>query len=141
MGPEVIIDNLGLKKNYGGWKAMWQSICYNLLMVSEFARREPNIAFTHIYPGNVDTGMLVFTNPLARFFMFLFCPFIWLITVTPEECAQWLLFALFDGEGGLNRRSNKGDDIGMKNFPKTKDAQKAVWEHSMQATTVDTPVK
>ncbi|PPQ70296.1 hypothetical protein CVT26_014581 [Gymnopilus dilepis] len=137
MGPEVIVDDLGLKKNYGGLKAMLQSLSYNDLMVAEFARREPDIAFTHIYPGNVDTEALIFSNPIARFFSLFLRPLIWLITVTPEECAQYMVFALLDAEKGVYRRSKKGDDIGMKAFPKAKDAQRLLWEHSLEETGVE----
>jgi len=34
LGPQVDLDNLGLKKSYSGIKAMMQSICYNDLMVA-----------------------------------------------------------------------------------------------------------
>ena len=34
MGPQVDLDNLGLKQNYSGFKAMMQSLAYNDLMVA-----------------------------------------------------------------------------------------------------------
>jgi len=54
-----------------------------------------------------------------------------------------MLFALLDAEKGMYRRNDKGDEIGMEGFPipvgdeeKKDRAQKALWEHSLQATTV-----
>ncbi|KIM41370.1 hypothetical protein M413DRAFT_18928 [Hebeloma cylindrosporum] len=143
MGGQVDLDDLGLKKSYSGIKAMMQSLSYNDLMVAEFARREPNIAFTHIYPGNVNTAMYKPSNPIYKIIVFFLRPVIWLITTTPEACAEHMIFALLDADKGMYRRNEKGDDIAMKGFPtpagdeaKKEQAQKALWDHSLQVTTV-----
>jgi len=143
MGGQVDLDDLGLKKSYSGYKAMAQSMCYNDLMVAEFARREPTIAFTHIHPGFVNTEMFKPTRPLFKFLVFFLRPLIWLMTTSPETCAEHMLFALIDADHGMYRRNEKGDEIGMKGFPtpngdevKKKEAQKALWDHSLEATTV-----
>lgn len=54
-----------------------------------------------------------------------------------------MIFALLDADKGMYRRNDKGDEIGMKGFPtpvddeeKKDQAQKALWDHSLQATTV-----
>ena len=54
-----------------------------------------------------------------------------------------MLFALLDADKGMYRRNEKGDEMGMKGFPtpegdeeKKDQAQKALWDHSLQATTV-----
>ena len=54
-----------------------------------------------------------------------------------------MLFALLNARKGVYRRDDKADDIGMKEFPtpegdeeKKDQAQKALWDHSLQATTV-----
>jgi hypothetical protein len=54
-----------------------------------------------------------------------------------------MLFALLDADKGMYRRNDKGDEIGMKGFPtpvgdeeKKDQAQKALWDHSLQATAV-----
>ncbi|KAF9563327.1 hypothetical protein CPC08DRAFT_632866, partial [Agrocybe pediades] len=104
--------------------------------LQEFAEREPGIAFTHSHPGQVDTGMLVFTNPILKGLMFLLCPLIWIITMTSEECAERMLFALLDAKEGMHRRNQYGDDIGMKAFPQSPGAQKASWEHSVAEAAV-----
>ncbi|KAF8816816.1 NAD(P)-binding protein [Phlegmacium glaucopus] len=136
-GPEIDLDDLGLKKTYAGTKAMLQSISYNDIMVAEFARRDPEIAFTHVYPGSVNTGILNFNNPILDFIVFLLRPLIWLIGMTPEESGEYMLFGLLDAEKGMYRRNASGDDIGLTRFPQAQDAQRLLWEHTVEATTID----
>jgi hypothetical protein len=83
------------------------------------------------------------SNPLYKLVFFFFRPLIWLMATSPETCAEHMLFALLDADKGLYRRNDKGDEIGMKGFPtpegdeeKKDQAQKALWDHSLQATTV-----
>jgi hypothetical protein len=83
------------------------------------------------------------TQPLLKLLVFLLRPLIWLTFTSPETCAGYILFALIDANNGMYRRNTKGDEIGMKGFPtldrdevKKEDAQKALWEHSLEATTV-----
>ena len=54
-----------------------------------------------------------------------------------------MLFALIDVDSGMYRRNAKGDEIEMKSFPtpdgdevRKEEAQKVLWEHSLEATTV-----
>jgi len=145
LASQVDLDDLGLKKSYSGSKAMGQSLSYNDLMVAEFARREPTIAFTHIYPGCVNTPLVynVAPQPVFKLLLFFLRPLIWLMLTTPETCAEHMIFALIDADHGMYRRNEKGDEIWMKAFPtpegdevKEEEAQKALWEHSLEATTV-----
>ncbi|CAA7261277.1 unnamed protein product [Cyclocybe aegerita] len=124
-GPEKIdLGDLGLKKNYSGAKAMMQSVAYNDLMVAELAKREPSIAFTHMYPGFVDTGMFSFSNPILKFIVFLFRPVLRLMLTTPQDCAEYVLHALLDADKGMYRRNSSGDDIGTAKFPQADGVEK-----------------
>jgi len=65
------------------------------------------------------------------------------MTTSSETYAEHMLFALLNADKGVYRRNKKGDKIGMKGFPtpegeeeKEDQAQKALWDHSLQATTV-----
>ncbi|KAJ7106535.1 hypothetical protein C8R44DRAFT_324960 [Mycena epipterygia] len=86
---------------------------YNDGLVAHFAAQHPAIAFTHISPGqvltigatNVDLGWLL--KPLAFFFNRLKS----FISVTQDECAQYMLYALFDVERGLFIRDNYGEIV------------------------------
>ncbi|KAJ6493503.1 hypothetical protein DFH09DRAFT_1104500 [Mycena vulgaris] len=50
-GPAVDLQDLCLVKEYSGKAAMDASATYTDLMVEEFAERNPEIAFTHTFPG------------------------------------------------------------------------------------------
>ncbi|KAJ3504646.1 hypothetical protein NLJ89_g7828 [Agrocybe chaxingu] len=159
-GPEKVdLEDLGLKKNYSGAKAMMQSVSYNDLMVavsdgqSDFflssslpgARNSPNasppLRLHTMYPGFVDTGMFSSSNPILKFIKFLFRPILRLILTTPQDCAEYVLHALLDADKGMYRRNSPGDDVGMTKFPQAdgvekEEAQRRLWEHSLEVTTV-----
>ncbi|KAF8964498.1 hypothetical protein BDZ97DRAFT_1660167 [Flammula alnicola] len=137
LSPEVDLDDLGLKKNYALMKALTQSSSYNDLMVAEFARLEPEIAFTHIHPGFVFNGTMFGPSSLTtKVLSFVFRPLLWLLTIPQEENAEYMLYALLAAQKGMNRRDKKADDIGLKKFPQAKDAQKILYQHSLEETTV-----
>ncbi|KAF9481075.1 NAD(P)-binding protein [Pholiota conissans] len=140
-GPQIDLNDLGLKKSWGGFKAMMQSLSYNDLMVAEFAAREPDIAFSHIFPGNVDTpglGPSEDSSLLVKTAFGVMRPLIWLASTKQEVCAEYMLYTLLSAEKGMYRRNSSADDIGMKSFPGTKEAQKILWEHTVEETTVKT---
>ncbi|KIK03607.1 hypothetical protein K443DRAFT_676611 [Laccaria amethystina LaAM-08-1] len=136
IGWEVDVEDLGLKKRYTALKAMMQTISYNDYMIAEYAKREPEIAFTHISPGTVDTPGLYPSSWLLTILMLPLRPFLWLISAKPQDCAEYMLFALLNAEKGVNRRNPKGDGIGSWGFPQAVDGQKRVWDHSAQLTGV-----
>ncbi|KAF9051680.1 hypothetical protein BJ165DRAFT_1340814 [Panaeolus papilionaceus] len=132
LSPELIEDDLGLKKNHAGWKAMFQTGTYNDLMIAEFARREPGISFVYTWPGWVNT-----MQPTALHYKLLKCmlqPIMWLVLTKPEICAEYMLYSLLASGTGMTRTDNKGNDIGMKKFPATTAGQDMLWEHSLKET-------
>ncbi|KAF8987689.1 NAD(P)-binding protein, partial [Hymenopellis radicata] len=106
-------DDLDMKKKYGTMKAAGKSIGYNDIMVEEFAKLDPEIAFTHIYPGSVDTPGI--SEIFTWWPMYFLAPFIYLnlylFGVSAEDAAEYMLFALLDGKKGWYRRDNHGNDI------------------------------
>ncbi|KAG8879146.1 hypothetical protein FRB97_001926 [Tulasnella sp. 331] len=56
-GQPLLEDNLGLKRDYSMRGAAGQSITYNNLMIEEYAKTYPQMSFTHIYPGVVNTSL------------------------------------------------------------------------------------
>ncbi|KAF5310825.1 hypothetical protein D9619_008023 [Psilocybe cf. subviscida] len=135
LGAKIDMQDLGMKNNYSGVRAMTQSICYNDLMVAGFAERYPEVSFTHIYPGAVDTGMFIFSNPILRALKFLLQPLLDLMLVEPHICAEYMLYALLDANKGMNRRNQTGDDIGRTGFPDvSEEARKVFWEHCLKDT-------
>lgn len=57
--------------------------------------------------------------------------------MTIEECGEYILFGLLDAEKGMYRRNASGDEIGFTKFPQTPDAQRLLWEHTVEVTTMD----
>ncbi|KAK0496720.1 hypothetical protein EDD18DRAFT_1163595 [Armillaria luteobubalina] len=127
MGRAIDINDLGLKHSYQAYKATLVSGSYNDIMVEEFAKRNPDISFTHIYPGLVNTPGTRPTHWALRLFLSADQP-------SRLESAEYMLFSLFDGKKGFFHRSSKGDDIGMKGYPFTGEEKKAVWDHSAEVT-------
>lgn len=84
-GCVIDLDDLGLKKHYTISKSARASPSYNSLAVEvrcilfkllctlisssiqEFSKRYPNISFSHIYPGIIDTPIFSELSPLLAF--------------------------------------------------------------------------
>ncbi|KAF9014831.1 NAD-P-binding protein [Hymenopellis radicata] len=123
-------DNLGLRKNYRCWKAAMKPCVYNDVMIEEFAKQNPGIGFTHIYPGIVETPAV---EQLYTWWpMRLLAPLIWLqlyfTGVSAEECAEYML--------RMEQEDNYGNDIGSQYYSISEEDKKAVWAHSMVETDV-----
>lgn len=53
------------------------------------------------------------------------------------DCAEYMLFALFDTEKGASLRKDKGDEVPFTSvFPGTsvEEAQRKLWDHSVEET-------
>jgi len=131
---KVDVDDLGMRKSYSGYKATLASGKYNDYMMEEFAIREKStgISFTHIYPGVVNTEAY---KPIrTHWFFWVFAPLVDWFGTSPTDCAAWMWFAVLDSSEGLNRRNNKGDDIGAKGYEGKADVRKKIWEHTVEET-------
>ncbi|KAG2009921.1 hypothetical protein CC2G_012792 [Coprinopsis cinerea AmutBmut pab1-1] len=136
-GAPIDFDNLGLRKNYTGLAGMMQGISYNDLMVEAFAKQEPDIGFTHIYPGFVNTGAFKFSSWYGKLALFLLRPVIWLVAMKPDTCAEYMMYALLNNKKGMHRQNQSADDIGTYKFPEATEEQKEkFWKHSVETTTV-----
>ncbi|KAF8338531.1 hypothetical protein F5887DRAFT_982700 [Amanita rubescens] len=129
-GPKIDLDDLDLKKKYTSMACAQITVTYNDLMTVEFARKEPRIAFTHIYPGVVDTPTLRATHWILRTLMYLFtCKF---RLETAENCAEYMLYALIEGREGASFRNEIADDIGFVSYRGTEESETKLWEHTVQ---------
>ncbi|CCM06864.1 uncharacterized protein FIBRA_09170 [Fibroporia radiculosa] len=124
-GGNIDLDDLGLKKNYGVLRTALTTPAYNDLMFEAFAERDPSISFVHVYPGAVRTPMLGTLMKIA------FYP----LTISPEDCAEHMLYALFNVEGGAHRRDNRGDDMGKKRYYGSEEARRRLWDHTVEEIT------
>ncbi|KAF9004319.1 hypothetical protein BDQ17DRAFT_1354932 [Cyathus striatus] len=105
---------------YSRW-AFIDGLLPNLL---ELAKREPGIAFTHMYPGFVRHSRPGIEG-LGKALYYIMLPILWLtgkLTYVGDSAE----------EGGMYRRDPKGEDIGMTKFPGTEEDQGKLWEHSAE---------
>ncbi|KAJ7261214.1 hypothetical protein C8J57DRAFT_1436581 [Mycena rebaudengoi] len=129
-GGAIDMDDLGLKKGYTALKAALSSAMYTDLMMQRFATDNPEIQFTHAFPGLVRTPMMMAKHWAARPLN----PLISLATYPFTVCAEYQLSALFESQPGFTRRGAEGDDIGYT--PASIDAVNKLWDHTVEATRV-----
>ncbi|KAJ6628230.1 hypothetical protein B0H10DRAFT_1905153 [Mycena sp. CBHHK59/15] len=117
----IDLDNLGNTKNRTGrigtaMRSIVASSGYTDAMMAHFAARNPEIAFTHIHPGVVRTSFRAdfdgLLTPLSWLINFIL-PF---IAISQNECAEYMLYALFTGERGIFICSKTGDVISAHAF-------------------------
>ncbi|KAK0452336.1 NAD-P-binding protein [Armillaria borealis] len=137
-GVPVNFDDLGVKKSWwGGYRAGLASAPYNDIMVEEYAKRNPGIIFTHIWPGAVNTaGVNSYNFWLLRLFSPLVDFIIRRFMTAPEECAEHMLFALLEGKESFYLRDYKGNayQIPSKWYSFSDEQRQAVWDHSVEVT-------
>ncbi|KAJ6462243.1 hypothetical protein C8R47DRAFT_1058179 [Mycena vitilis] len=138
MGFKIPSDDLGLAyarsrtiKMFQGavisaaaMKGMMRSAAYNDGLVAWFAAQYPDLAFTHIYPGQVATKGKLFDPG------WLLTPLSWIVgymrhIVSQDDCAQYMLYALLDADRGVFFRNNTGDALSSHVFPPDHKAQSA----------------
>ncbi|KAJ3488288.1 hypothetical protein NLI96_g2949 [Meripilus lineatus] len=109
----IDFDDLGLKKNYGASTYMSSSATYNDLMLEAFSERNPELTFTHIYPGIVRTPLLgnIFTH-------WALAPVNWVLNIVTYP------FSL------APERNQNGDDIGKSIYSDSKESRDRLWEHT-----------
>ncbi|CAE6428542.1 unnamed protein product [Rhizoctonia solani] len=124
-------NDLDLKKGYGLKAAGDNATAMNDYMVEDFAAQHPDMAFIHAFPGIVRTPMLTDFH----WSMKLLTPLIHLISVSPAECAQWMLYTLLDPKfaKGSFFLNNHAEDVGANKYS-TPALRKLVWEHTLTRT-------
>jgi NAD(P)-dependent dehydrogenase (short-subunit alcohol dehydrogenase family) len=136
-GGVIDLDDLGLKKGYSLYNSALAAATYNDLMIESFAAQQPDMAFTHIFPGFVRTPILKLKHwalrPLNPLIYALLYPF----SVSVDECAEYMLHALLEGEKGPYRRDANGELLGKESgYFSTEEARQKLWDHTVEATTV-----
>ncbi|KAJ7660407.1 hypothetical protein DFH06DRAFT_1194541 [Mycena polygramma] len=108
----------GAMFSFAAMKGILRGVGYNDGLVAWFAAQHPDIAFTHICPGQVRTpGHIVeagwLLQPLLGWLL------TWLInlpTISQDECAQYMLYGLLEADRGLFLRDNYGNIISTHRF-------------------------
>ncbi|KAJ6602293.1 hypothetical protein B0H10DRAFT_2080577 [Mycena sp. CBHHK59/15] len=133
-GGKIDMNDLGLKKSYTALRAALSAATYTDLMMEKFSQDNPDVQFTHAFPGLVRTPMMLFKHWALKPFNPLVSMAAYPFTVSPEVCAEYQLSSLFDSKPGFTRRGAKGDDIGYTPANPA-DVQK-LWDHTIEATKV-----
>ncbi|KAJ7479014.1 hypothetical protein FB451DRAFT_1031955 [Mycena latifolia] len=116
-GATIPADDLGLENARRSTiklilKGMIRGVAYNDGLMAHFAAQNPDLAFTHIPPGQVTTP------GSTQLYMGWLSPLAWIInhimpfkqiSAIQEECAQYMLYVLFDSERGVFIRDNYAD--------------------------------
>ncbi|KAJ7082027.1 hypothetical protein B0H15DRAFT_443160 [Mycena belliarum] len=102
----------GVMLSFAAIKGMVRGGAYSDGLVTHFAAQHPELTFSHIFPGQVTTPMSMYFNlgwlltPLAWLMTYVLMP---LIQKSPEDCAQYMLYALFKSERGVFIFGQNGD--------------------------------
>ncbi|KAJ6496087.1 hypothetical protein C8R45DRAFT_1094348 [Mycena sanguinolenta] len=93
-------------------------VAYNDGLVAHFAALHPDIGFTHISPGQVLTkeGSSISLGWLLAPLAWLLTCFKRAISLTQEERAKYMIYALLDVERGLFIRGDHGDIVSAHVF-------------------------
>lgn len=106
-----------------------------MLHVQAFAEKQPNIAFTHIYPGVVRTSLLYGSNDWKlRLLSPLTAVIGHLAGVSAEECAEYMWRGMYASRAGWSRRDDHGEEVKAKSSPYPPEAMDQLWEHTLKAT-------
>ncbi|KDQ54274.1 hypothetical protein JAAARDRAFT_38431 [Jaapia argillacea MUCL 33604] len=138
-GGQVDSEDLGLRKGYGLLAAGKAAVTYTDYMLESFSSQNPSIPFVHTYPGIVRTPMSANVSGIPKPITTLLNTLLYPIQTTPEDCAEWMLYSMWQGSeagGGAWRRGAKGDDLGRPSFIEEGGGEKGVrlWEHTMRET-------
>ncbi|CAE6497389.1 unnamed protein product [Rhizoctonia solani] len=131
MNGKVDESDLDLKKGYGIKAAADSATAMNDFMVEDFAILHPDMAFIHARPGFVRTPAITEYHWSIKFLM----PFVHMLSVSPAECAQWMLYGLLDPKftKGAFFISDHAEDF-EANKHSTPALRRLVWEHTVKRT-------
>ncbi|KAJ6473771.1 NAD(P)-binding protein [Mycena sanguinolenta] len=143
-GGPIDLADLGLERTMSGGllrgaKGLVSQVAsYQDLMAEGFAAdaANANIAFTHAFPGTVDTPLLR-ASPSAvlraiHYVRFLVFPTLFWRAMSIEECGERQLYALLHAPPGASRTGGDGDPLtpGGDGDATWDESRQALWTHS-----------
>lgn len=138
LGPKIDFTNLNSTEGHLlGVGPMIYGLTYGDLMLSMYAEREPEIAFTHMYPGMVATEALtppMFDNYIFKLLMVLIIPLRWLFFINVAVSAENMVYGMLAGEKGFYQRGVHADTVGPRNVTYPDEDKKKFWEYSLKMT-------
>ncbi|KAH6901278.1 hypothetical protein BKA70DRAFT_692068 [Coprinopsis sp. MPI-PUGE-AT-0042] len=139
-GPKIDFTDLGVKKKHWcGFAPLSYGMSYGDLALALFAERNPDIAFTHMFPGMVATeanSPQITSNPFLKFIMWTLQPLVWLLFIRPSVSADNMVYGLLNGDRGFTQRISNADSVGPRNVSYPEQDKQAFWEHCLETTQV-----
>ncbi|TBU33687.1 NAD(P)-binding protein [Dichomitus squalens] len=131
-GTSIDVDNLGLRKNYIMSKPGVAGPTYTDLMMQSYAEQNPGLSFVHTYPGIVRSELLTRSHWSMRVLNPLLQALFYPVSYSPEDCGEYMLYALLQAPAGVARYNAQGDDIGRSPLYDAVDVRTRLWEHTKE---------
>ncbi|KAG6917685.1 hypothetical protein DXG01_001660 [Tephrocybe rancida] len=136
-GGEINLDDLGLKKTFSLTNAALAAPTYNDLMLQEYSAKYPALTFVHSHPGAVRSSLIsssdsIWLRALSPVAKQLMRPF----SLSYQDSGEYMLHGLLGHEKGFFRVDTQGEDIGMKRYFGSEEAQEKLCQHTVEATEV-----
>jgi hypothetical protein len=90
------------------------------------------MTFMHVFPGSVQTNILLSAQGVLRPLAWIIYVFTYPFQISKEDCAEYMLSALFGGGKGALRRGKTGDNIEERGHFISDEARKKLWEHTVE---------
>ncbi|KAL1756808.1 hypothetical protein FB107DRAFT_210627 [Schizophyllum commune] len=111
VGAPLEWDDLDMSRN-GLKRWATQMPTYHDFAMAGFAKRHPKVTFIHAYPGGVWTPLFRRSGPLfAKILAYLFAPLLWMLSVSEEQCGEYMMYGLYRGRPGFSDLGERGDTI------------------------------
>lgn len=93
------------------------------------------MAFTHIFPGAVRTGLLYGSSDWRlRMLSPLTALLGRVVGVSGDDCAEYMWKGVYAGKSGWFRRGQYGEEVKSKSAQYPVGAQTQLWDHTLKAT-------
>jgi len=137
-GGAIDFNNLDLREGYSLPKIMEVGPTYNDIMIESFSEQQPDMAFTHMFPGLVRTNLTKPAHWALTPVWFLMQAAMYPVSITAQDSAEYILHALLTGENGAFRRGEQGQLLKNEgpNYHVSKEAKSKLWDHTVEVTTV-----
>ncbi|KAF8148060.1 hypothetical protein B0H34DRAFT_669066 [Crassisporium funariophilum] len=137
-GGEIDVGDLGLKKTYSVMGAALTGPTYNDLMLESYSALNPSLSFLHAHPGFVRTGLAYpKSSKLLTYASSLLMGLTYPLSVSAEECGDYMWYSMLNARQGMNRTGSRGEDIGMARYFGNEEQRSKLWSHTQEATKVD----
>ncbi|KAG8992538.1 hypothetical protein FRB94_011514 [Tulasnella sp. JGI-2019a] len=132
-GAPLDETDLGLKKKYSLSSAAAQGITYNNLMVEEYSKQYPQMSFTHIDPGAINTPLA--TRNMHWTLKPIFGVFALALT-SLRDCGEWMLYPLLSPiyRQGAFYLDNHGEQVSQKKVFTSEAARNILVKHFEEET-------